>query len=329
MKELKLAQSFSIIALNSQDSLHMTTVKKISLHCIAAAVILETYLEGYFTQVEDKLVLQKSLIDDPNITLYQEAIFKPLFNKKDSLEGNLNWWLTKSSNLSSRYLKNLEHTMADSLKGIDLLEEIPNILCCDLFYESADVSIKEYRSNMQKYTNVTETIRAEFLEEGPVADETIFMLWLLRESACLQDIFSKSELEIVAKRINELSLTTPIAKTLYDVHIYHGIEMAVKEFLNMKKNAIKTPTGTGINFIFPVIERSQSIFIDTEEWFPNSKQRLDAVKARLESNGHSYTVIREGKVPLIKIDNIIYEAIPEAIQGRVAIHGVRLRKYPI
>lgn len=97
----------------------------------------------------------------------------------------------------------------------------------------------------------------------------------------------------------------------------------------MKKNAIKTPTGTGINFIFPAIERSQSIFIDTEEWFPNASQRLDEVRKRLEENGHNYTIIREGAVPLIKVDNIIYEAVPEATQGRIPIHGVRLRRYPI
>jgi len=92
---------------------------------------------------------------------------------------------------------------------------------------------------------------------------------------------------------------------------------------------MKTPTGIGINFVFPIIERSQSIFIDTEEWLPKASQRLEDVKKRLQENGHNYIIIREGAVPLIKIDNIIYEAIPEAIQGRIPIHGVRLRRYPI
>ena len=105
--------------------------------------------------------------------------------------------------------------------------------------------------------------------------------------------------------------------------------MAVKGFLNMKRNIIKTPTGTGINFIFPILDRSQSIFIDTEEMFSKSKERLNDVKRRLEENGHIYTVVRGGDVPLIKIDNIIYEAISEAVRGRIPIHGVRLRRYPL
>ena len=164
MKELKLSQSFSIIALNAQDSRRMTIAKKVSLHCMAAAVILEGYLDEQFTESEGKLILEKCVIDNSSTTLYQETILKQLFNKNDSLNGDLRWWLT---------------------------------------------------------------------------------------------------------------------------------------------------------------------FIDTEEWFPNAQQRLDEVKARLESCGHEYTVINEGKVPLIKIDNIIYEAIAHAIQGKVSIHGVRLKRYVV
>ncbi|WP_195429299.1 hypothetical protein [Clostridium sp. D46t1_190503_E9] len=329
MRDLKLSQSYSIIALNAQDSKHMTTVKKISLHCISAAVILESYLNGNFIEVNDKLSLKKSYLENPNITLYQEAVFKPLFNKKEIIEEDLNWWLSKASNLANKHLKNLEISMTDSLKGYDYIEEIPSLLGCDMYYKTAGLSLREYRSNMDEYSRIVEFLRAEILEDGVLSDENMFMLWLLRESGCMQDVFSKGDLEIVYKKIHSLVINNKISKKLYDIHIYHGIEMAVKGFLNMKKNAIKTPTGTGINFIFPDIERSQSIFIDMEEWFPNASQRLGEVRKRLEENGHDYTVIHEGAVPLIKIDNIIYEAIPEAIQGRVAIHGVRLRRYPI
>lgn len=329
MRDLKLSQSYSIIALNAQDSIHMTTIKKISLHCIAASVILESYLNGDFIEVNDKLSLKKSYLENPNITLYQEAVFKPLFNKKEIIEEDLNWWLSKASNLSNKHLKNLEVSMTDSLKGYDYMEEIPNLLGCDMYYKTAGLSLREYRSNMEEYSRVVEFLRAEVLEDGALSDENMFMLWLLRESGCMQEVFSKGDLEIVDKRMHNLVINNKIAKKLYDINIYHGIEMAIKGFLNMKKNAIKTPTGTGINFIFPAIERSQSIFIDTEEWFPNASQRLDEVRKRLEENGHNYTIIREGAVPLIKVDNIIYEAVPEATQGRIPIHGVRLRRYPI
>ncbi|WP_312640337.1 hypothetical protein [Hydrogenoanaerobacterium sp.] len=329
MCNLKLAQSFSMIALNAQDSRYMTTVKKISLRCIAAAVILEIYLDGGFTQTGYNATLQKSVSEQSDIALYQETVLNALAYKKGSVNGNLKWWLAKASKLSMRKLKKLERAIADFLMGADLLEEIPNLLGCDLFYDGAGVKIKEYRSNIEEYTRITESIRAEILEEGSVTDETILMLWLLRESACLHDIFSKNELQTVALRIYELRQSSTFAKAVFEIDIHRGIEIAIKGLLNAKKTVIKTSTGTGVNFIFPFFERSQSVFIDTEAWFSNSNQRLSDVKARLEANGHSYTVLREGQVPLIKVDNILYEAVPEAIQGRVPIHGVRLRKYPI
>ena len=45
MKALTFAQEFALIALNAQDSLHMTTVKKIAVRCMAAAAILEWAME--------------------------------------------------------------------------------------------------------------------------------------------------------------------------------------------------------------------------------------------------------------------------------------------
>lgn len=329
MKELKLSQNFALIALNAQDSINMTVVKKVALHTIAAAVILETYLDGKFVVVGDKLSLNKSYLDNSDITLYEESVFKPLFNKKDEIQESLRWWLSKASNLSNKNLKKLERAITDSLRAKDYIEDIPNLLGCDMYYKTAGLSLKEYRANIDEYTRIIEGLKADVLEDGAINDESIMMLWLLRESGSFQEVFSKSDLEIIFDRIANLFINNKFSKELFNININHGLELTIKGFLNIKKNAIKTPLGTGFNFAFPAIERSQSIFIDTEKWFPNAEQRLVDVRKRLEENGHSYNILRMGAVPLIKIDNILYEAIPEATQGRVPIHGVRLRRYCI
>ena len=50
MREWTFAQGFALLALNAQDSLHMTTAKKIAVRCMAAAAILEWELDrGNFT----------------------------------------------------------------------------------------------------------------------------------------------------------------------------------------------------------------------------------------------------------------------------------------
>lgn len=323
MADLKLAQSFSLVALNAQDSLHMTAIKKVALRCMAAAVILEAYLDNAFIQTGDTLNLQNSALTHSRIP-YREAVLNPLL-KKDGIQGNLGQWLKKASMLPARQLKGFEHAMADSLKEPDLLDEIPNLLGCDLFYESAGVDMKEYRSDMEEYTCITETIRAEILEDGPVTDETLCMLWLLRESGCMHDIFSQNELEHVAVRMDELYRNHPLAKAFFAARIRHVLEIAIEKFLRMKKSAVRTQFGSGVNFIYPFLERSQSIFIDTEAMFSNAEQRLHDVKVRLENNGHIFTILHEGETPLIKIDNIVYVAVPYAIGGNIPIQGVRLR----
>ena len=327
MGDLKLSQCFSLISLNAQNAKTITVSKKVSLNCIAASVVLEGYLDGYFKEDEGQLILDKSIFDNPNTRLYVEAVLKPLSKMKDA-KGNFNWWLTKAANLSSKELENLEQTMVDSLKRDELIEEIPNLLGCDLYYDSMDVDMKEYRTKCEVYTRITEGIRAEILEDGPVSYETIFMLWLLRESGCFQEVFSSKELEEISVKMNDLSEREYLAKILFKINIYHSAQIAIKKFLKAKKDVMKTPTGIGLNFVMPWLERSQSVFIDTEQWFSNPKQRLEAVTSRLDKQGHKYEVIRGEKVVLIKIDNILYEAIPTSIGGRTTIHGVRLRRYP-
>ncbi|MFD3259779.1 hypothetical protein ACE3MQ_14310 [Paenibacillus lentus] len=328
MTDLKLAQSFSMIALNAQRSLEMTTAKKVALRCIAAAVILEVYLDNAFTQTKNKLVLKKDVLEQSHTMPYQEFILKSFVHHNARGSGDLNSWLKKASRLSATKLKKFERAISDSLKELSLLEEIPHILGCDLYFDSAGVNIKEYRSDIQEYSRISENIRAEILEDGTVTDETICMIWLLRESGCMHDFFSRNELEKVAARMYELYQSAPLARAVYPIRIQRGIELAIKQFFRIKKGVVKTQVGSGLNFLFPILERSQAIFIDLEAMFSNPTKRLHDVRARLESKGHTVAVLQEGQIPTIKVDNIVYEAIPHATYGRVPIHGVRLIPKP-
>lgn len=329
MMELKFAQNFSLIALNGQDSLHLTTAKKAALRSMAAAAILELYMDGGFDESGDMLNFKREDLEKSSITLYQETVLRALLGKKENLSDSLSGYLKRVKTLSRKALKEIERAFADSLKGVEALEEIPSLLGCDLEFKTASVSMREYRSSEELYNKVAEGFRAEVLEEGALSDEAILMLWLLRESGCFHDFFSKEDLKRIAERMSELFESNSLAKKVFGVEIHESLEIAVKSFLNMKKEIMTTPTGIGINFAFPIFQRSESIFIDTEEYFSNKEKRLRDVKARLEEYGHKFTVIREGEVPLIKIDNFLYEAVPTAYGGKIPIHGVRLRKYPL
>ncbi|ANS73776.1 hypothetical protein AWM70_03645 [Paenibacillus yonginensis] len=322
MNDLTLAQQFSLVGLNGQDSLHGTVVKKAALRCVAAAVVLEAWLEGIFVQEGERFVLDLSKTEAFCEEPYRQLVMKTLLPKGKKAE--LSWWIRKASGLSKRKLTRLEHAITAPLRKQWLIEDIPGLLGCDLYLHSSGVEIKEYRTDNQTFTRITESVRAEVLEEGSITDETICMLWLLRESGCMHDLFSQNEMQTIAEKMGNLYRSHPLARQLYRLQIRRGFELAYKQFLKFKRRAVQTVTGSGINFLFPALERSQSVFIEMEAWFSNPERRLKDIKNRLESQGHEFTVLREGQIPLIKIDNVVYEAIPHAIYGRVPIHGVRL-----
>ena len=325
MKDLSFAQEYALIALNAQDISHMTTVKKVALRAVSAAVVLECYLNGELTEKNGQLELNPDKLKDA--ALYEEPVLSILSAKKSRKPADLCSWVTSAARLPVRRLKKLEHFISDYLKDSSLLEEIPNILGCDMFYVTAGVTIKEYCCEITTYSKITESLRAEVLEDIALTDEAICTLWLLRESGCIYDIFSNNEHKKVLERINSAREKKGLAKTLFNIHIRRSAETAITNFLKKKKYNMHTEIGTGINFTFPFLERSQSVFIDTEKYFSNAVERLADVEARLTANGHKYTVLHEGQVPLIKIDNIVYEAIPDAIAQRIPIQGVRLRQY--
>lgn len=99
-------------------------------------------------------------------------------------------------------------------------------------------------------------------------------------------------------------------------------------FLKRKKKLFQTKTGIGVTFIFPALERKQSIFIDTEQWFASKGDRLTQTVSLLESKEHICKIKSYGQVSLVEIDNVLYELIPDAVVvSRIPIHGVRLRRY--
>ena len=292
MTELTLTERFALVALNAQDSLHLTTAKKAALRCISAARILEEYIDGLWPSQK---VLESEL---------KEAV-----------------------SLSSREMKKLEAEVKKSLEEKQLIHEIPNLLACDMDYVTAAVNIFEYRSDDTEYTCQVEGMRAELMEEGNISDEVICLLWLLRESSCFYDLFSKAEQDYLSSRISELYLHSPLAKLLLPIEVHKGFEAFSHNFLKKKKELFTTKTGTGLLFIFPFFERSQSIFIGADAWFSGDDKRLESVIRRLESQQHEVHVLRAGTVPLLKIDNLYYECVPTQKVIKVPIQGIRLRRY--
>ena len=301
--------------MNSQNSRVLTKSKKIALKSISILVILETYLKENLINTEDDLLLTKEMINKESG--YRKTILSLIIEDNQKLNGKLIWWIKKVSNLSNEALKKIEESIISFLKDIYLIEEIPGILGCDINYNDSGVTVKEYRSNTKEYSKIIKNIRKEILENKDIINEMISILWLLKENGSLHDIFSNNELEIISSKINSSIETNPFAKTLFSISICNKVGVIIPKILDFK------------NSIFHSNKNTQSIFIETEEVFSNSIQRLASIEKRLLESGHEYTVIKGGEIPLIKIDNIIYEVIPSTMVVKVAIQGVRLKRYYI
>ena len=287
--DLTLSERFALIGFNGYESEHREIGKQNVLRVLAAAVFLE---ENY------DLATGKWHFNEQGI---KDAMKKA--NKKE-----------------------LERTYAERLQSKQLLSKVPSLLGCDLYYDK-NIKLKTYVSDTREFECQLDLLRAEFLEEGPISEESIILVWLLFESLCFYQVFSVYEQNEITARMASLRNESTLAKALYPIEIRSLWGTVAVGFLRLKSQAAATETGKGFNFIFPFFERKQSIFIDTEEYFPNAQLRLKNVLDRISSQGHVYEVLREGAVPVVKIDNIKYELIPGAVVGKMPIHGVRLRRY--
>lgn len=287
--DLTLSERFALIGLNGHESEHRENAKQNVLRILAVAVFLE---ENY----------------------------DPAADKWNFSEERMKAAMKKA------HKRELERAYAERLQRKQLLSTVTSLLGCDLYYDK-NIKLKNYVSDTREFECQLDLLRAEFLEEGPISEESIILVWLLLESLCFYQVFSVYEQNKITARMTSLRDESTLANALYPIKIGSLWGTVVASFLQLKSQAAATEKGKGFNFIFPFFERKQSIFIDTEEYFPNAQMRLENVLDRIASQGHVYEVLRSGVVPVVKIDNIKYELIPGAISGRMPIHGVRLRRY--
>lgn len=326
MTRLTLAQNFALLALNAQDSSRMTAAKRVASRCIAAASILELCLDR-----ELPLDVPFPLVpEDPSLTLYQETVLRTL-----SLTGAPKTpldLLPCVASLRGKHLAHIEHALTDSLIGQNLLESIPSLLSCDMYAVEAGVEYTEYRSNGKAYSGLAEQMRAEVLEDGPMTDDAVAQLWLLRESGALRDFLSEEELPHACARMQEAYRDTVLGRQIMTLKIHRASERSAKSLLDWKSKFFSTDAGIGLNFLCPVFERSKSIFIEVQYIGERAGERIQDIRERLTKLGHRWEIVREGSFPLVRIDNVLYECIPDGVtvgyRIRVPVYGVRLRRYP-
>lgn len=295
MKELVLSQQYAVIALDGLESLHPSMAKSAVIRAIAAAKVME---EVMHTEAES----------DP-------AVF--ILKLNEAVEG--------VKDLRKKDEKQIEEEMAGLLEADGLMEQIPDILGCDMDYYTAGVELKAYRSDEDTYIRIREGLRAEILEEGVISTECAVLLWLLRESGCIHDLFSVSEQDQVQRRMTDAAAENEIFRAMWQTEFHSAVESFAGRFLRAKHNLFKNPYLEGVNLIFPYLERRKAIFIDFVVLGTDVQSRRIAVMEHLSKMGHYVEEVKSGSETLLKIDNAYYRIFPTVKRAyKVPIQGANL-----
>lgn len=314
--DIPLTQQFALLAFNAQDSDSMTVAKRAALRCIAAGSLLEQCLA------------QGAALSFPITPVNPElAGLKGTSSETTALD-----LLSQIPNLSTKQLKRIEQAIVNQLERDNLIEKVPSLMNCDLYIHESGCTYNEYRSEPQQYRIAAETLRAEVLEGEPLSDETIVLIWLLRESSVIHDFFSEKEIPQFQERMRQAYQATELGRLLMPCAIHNATESSLKRLLKFRDKFVSTDFGTGLNFLIPVVQRSQAVFIDVEG-VEGAEARVRDIRNRLELLGHRWEMVREGHIPIVRIDNMLYECIPDGVvlpgRFRIPIYGVRLRRRPL
>ena len=318
--KLNLVEEYCLISLNAERVDKNTCSMKIKNKCISAALLFQIFLEynqNYvltIDEIESLLKHAKSVLNLLDRSMKEISL-------KELLDG----------------IKNLTHQdcdeIADSQKESFIkcgdMEEVSALLECDLNYENSGVRLLEYRSNSLKYFDTISNIREEVFRSENISDEKMFLIWLLNQSLDLVKIFDDSEIGFLNEMIEQMCKEKKIFKMLFENTIINRVDKIEKQFLKEKEKWAKTEIGLGIISRIPILQKSESIFIETQKMFADNLQRIKAVEDRVTEKGHLFEVISSGsKTAIVKIDNSYYELIPDAVRVYFTnIHGVRLRRY--
>lgn len=189
MSDLSYTQEFLLCILKPQGTIPTFYSTQIST-CLVAGGILEL-LNLNVISINDK----KKIVVNNGTTLEKEYL-RPLYqvicnSKKKDVKDIVSRYIFGTGKLLNEYIKSL---------SIPMVKE--NLISLETGGVFKTKTL--YIPNEESVLRVVEKIRAEFLEGGPVSNETIILGALLYKSSAIKRYFSQYESDILKNRLNEV-----------------------------------------------------------------------------------------------------------------------------
>lgn len=189
MQDLSYTQEFLLCILKPQGTIPALYSTQIST-CLVAGGILKL-LNLNVISINDK---KKIVVN--NDTKLEKEYLRPLYqvicnSKKKNVKDIASRYIFGTSKLLKEYIKSLSSPMVQ--------ENLVSLETGGMFKTKT-----LYLPNEEGVLRVVEKIRAEFLEEGSVSNETIILGALLYKSGAIKRYFSQYESDILKNRLNEI-----------------------------------------------------------------------------------------------------------------------------
>ncbi|WP_077609217.1 hypothetical protein [Clostridium sp. Marseille-P2415] len=300
MSDLTLSKKFALISLNGVQVTKTPEIGPLRERCMVASQFFDFILSEKMVEVNHKYFF---IYDAPGTFRENEKLVYDMLDGKGTNGLTIAEWVNRLAAIPQDACAGWAKKLIDEMAGEGLFDMIPSLLECDLKRRTAGGKIRQYRSSYGEYHDITGQIGKGASGSDAATDEVIFLIWLLKQSGDLQNIISPE----AADKVLEHGLGESLSRAAW------------KEDTSREKRGFLSKK--------PVPPQNDSIFIETGKMFADAGERIADVKKFLESNGHICQIKTTGEIPVVEIDNVLYELIPDAVRVRILnVHGVRLRK---
>ena len=210
MKELNLVQEYAVCAMAGRKNLKLLRNDYPHIVCAVGAVFCQMIMDGNLELDEKKRIILTGKV--PEGIGYMRELWQKIGDKKPM---TLQRWLQDLTyNFTTKKVIFIYDGLIESLREAGCIETVTKK---GLFGLKRLEQVKKDCADA-----VVEKIRAEFLEEGELSDETMTLSALLYHSGELKRYFSKYEEKEMKKRLKEVKkdeLASIVKKALDDIQM--------------------------------------------------------------------------------------------------------------
>lgn len=203
MSNLSYTQEYLLCVLKPKGTIPAISSTQIAT-CLVAGGLLELLnLQVISIDNKKKITIEKNLDSSAN---HLEPLYQVIHSKKVmTIQDLATKYAFSTGKLLNEYIKALSNTMSENNQVT--IETGGLLKNKTLFIPNENEVLK-----------IIEKIRAEFLEEGVISDETLVLGALLQKSGFMKQYFSQYESKILKDRVNEIknSLEGNFVKEMVD-----------------------------------------------------------------------------------------------------------------